>query len=118
MKHNGIYYLKLYLLVFFGILVCGYSIFQAQKIIRGPRITVLSPLNGVTYTTPLIDIKGVAKNVSVLSLNDRPLYPDKNGNFFDRLLLLPGYNILKLEAKDRFGSVTKKKIEIIYQERL
>ncbi len=116
MKHNGIYYLKLYSLILLGVLVVGYSAFQAQKIWNGPKITILSPINGATYTTSLIEIKGTAKNVSALMLNDRPLYTDRQGNFSDTLLLSLGYNIIKLEAKDKFGSETKKMIEIIYQE--
>jgi hypothetical protein len=114
MKHNGIYYLKLYSLILLGVLVVGYSAFQAQKIIRGPVITVLSPLNGATYITPLI--KGTTKNVSSITLNDRILYIDRAGNFIDALLLIPGYNIIKIEAKDKFGAETKKTIEIIYKE--
>lgn len=116
MKHNGIYYLKFYSLVTLGIVVFGYSAFQAQKMIRGPQIRVLSPINGATYTTPLIEVKGVAKNISTLTFDDRPLYTDLQGNFSDSLLLSPGYNIIKLEARDKFGSKTEKKIEIIYKE--
>lgn len=116
MQHNGIYYLKFYSLILLGILILGYSIFQAQKIWNGPKITVLSPINGATYTTGLIEVKGVAKNVSTLTLNDRPLYTDRQGTFSDTLLLLPGYNILKLEAEDKFGSETVEYIEIIYKE--
>ncbi len=116
MQHNGIYYLKFYSLILLGVLILGYSIFQAQKIIGGPSITVLSPINGATYTTELIEIKGTAKNVSTLMLNDRPLYTDKAGNFSDTLLPNDGYNIIKLEAKDKFGARTEKKIEIIYKQ--
>lgn len=116
MQHNGIYYLKFYSLILLGVLIIGYSIFQAQKILGGPKITILSPINGATYTTTLIEIKGVTKNVSVLLLNDRPLYTDKLGNFSDTLLLNDGYNIIKLEAKDKFGARTQKKIEIIHKE--
>jgi hypothetical protein len=116
MQHNGIYYLKFYSLVLLGILIIGYSIFQAQKILGGPKINILSPINGATYTTALIEIKGVAKNVSTLTLNDRILYTDKIGNFSDTLLLNEGYNIIKLEAKDKFGAQTQKRIEIIYKE--
>lgn len=116
MRHNGIYYLKFYSLIILGIIVLGYSIFQAQKILGGPKITLLSPINGATYTTALIEVKGVAKNASALLLNDRPLYTDKVGNFSDTLLLNEGYNIIKLEAKDKFGSETKKMVEIIYKQ--
>jgi hypothetical protein len=116
MQHNGFYYLKFYSLIILGVLVVGYSIFQAQKIIRGPIINVLSPLNGATYITPLLEIKGATRNVSSITLNDRILYIDRSGNFIDALLLIPGYNIIKLEAKDKFGAKTKKIIEIIYKE--
>lgn len=116
MKHNGIYYLKLYSIIILSVLVVGYSAFQAQKIIQGPVIKIQSPLHGATYTTPLIEIKGTSKNVSSLLLNDRILYTDRSGNFIDALLLIPGYNIIKLEATDKFGAQTKKYIEIIYQE--
>ncbi|MCX6703277.1 MAG: hypothetical protein NTV02_01120 [Candidatus Zambryskibacteria bacterium] len=116
MKKNGTYYIKFYSLVLLVLVVVGYSGFQAQKILRGPVINLSSPLNGATYTTPLIEIKGVAKNTSVLRLNDRPLYTDKLGNFKDSLLLLPGYNIIKLQAEDKFGAHVERKIEIIYKE--
>lgn len=116
MKHNGIYYLKFYSLIVLGVLVVGYSAFQAQKIIRGPVVTILSPLNGATYITPLIEVKGTTKNVSSITLNDRILYIDRVGNFIDALLLIPGYNIIKIEAQDKFGAKTKKMIEIIYKE--
>lgn len=116
MQHNGIYYLKFYSFVALGVLVVIYSGFQAYKMIRGPVIYITAPLNGETYITPLIEIKGVTKNVSSITLNDRTLYIDRAGNFIDALLLIPGYNIIKLEAKDRFGARTQKLIEIIYKE--
>lgn len=116
MKHNGIYYLKLYSLVTLGLIIIIYSGFQAQKIVRGPVLVLTSPLNGATYTTPLIEIKGKAKHTSELLLNSRPLYTDRAGDFADTLLLIPGYNIIRLEAKDKFGSQTERQIEIIYKE--
>ncbi|MHB1316556.1 MAG: hypothetical protein ACYCZW_01730 [Minisyncoccota bacterium] len=118
MKHNGIHYLKLYSLIILGVVILFYSLFQAQKILSGPKITTSSPLNGATYTTNLVEVKGVAKNASVLKLNDRLLYTDKSGNFIDTLLLIPGYNIIKLEAQDKFGVKVIKRVEIIYQEHL
>ncbi len=117
MKHNGIYYLKLYSLLALGILIVGYSAFQGKKIIQGPVIEIRAPLNGATYITPLIEVRGVAKNVNSITLNDRILYIDRSGNFTDALLLIPGYNIITIEAKDKFGAETKKTIEIIYQEK-
>jgi hypothetical protein len=116
MRKNGTYYIQLYSLVVFGFIIVGYGLFQAEKILSGPSIQITSPLNGATYTTRLIEIKGKAKNIKTLLLNDRPLYTDMQGNFSEKLLLSPGYTILKVYAEDKFGTHTEKRIEVILRE--
>ena len=76
-----------------------YAFWNGRNLILGPRITVTPPLKDVN---PII-IKGVAKNVSFLSLNGRQIFVDKDGNFLEDVLLLPGYNIITIEGGDRFG---------------
>ena len=99
-----------------GAIIVGYSIFQAWKLISGPVIEVFVPQNGATYSQTLIEIEGRAKNISYLNLNDRPIFTDKEGYFKEKLLLLPGYNIIKLDAKDKFKNYTEKRLEIILKE--
>lgn len=101
-------------IIFFSLLVVvtiGYSAFQARKIVEGPRISLLSPQQG-THNSPLVDVTGTASNISELSLNNRPIYTDEKGNFSEKLLLFSGYNIIKLDAKDKFGKETNKKVEV------
>ncbi len=102
---------KLFILFIF--IIFGYSVYQARNILFGPRITLVSPLNGETYTEPNIHVKGVAKNAAYLTLNDRALFADKKGNFDDTLLLGYGYNIIKIEAQDKFGKKTQQIIQVI-----
>ncbi|OHB09807.1 MAG: hypothetical protein A3H52_00380 [Candidatus Zambryskibacteria bacterium RIFCSPLOWO2_02_FULL_39_26] len=96
--------------------IVGYSIFQAWKLISGPIIDIYTPQNGATYSQTLIEIEGRARNISYLNLNDRPIFTNKNGYFKEKLLLSPGYNIIKLDAKDKFKNYTKKRLEIILKE--
>lgn len=116
MNRNAISILKISLFSVLGLIILGYSLFQAQKIIVGPVIEVYTPENGATYSQTLIEIEGRARNIAYLNLNDRPIFTDKNGYFKEKLLLSPGYNIIKLDAKDKFKKYTEKKLELILKE--
>jgi hypothetical protein len=96
------------------LVIGGYSLFQARKLIEGPEISIISPLNGATVMDSLVDITGVAKNINEISVNDRPILIDEQGNFKEKLLLYPGYNIIKLRAKDKFGKEVEKEIQNVY----
>ncbi len=112
---DGKLIIRVLLIAFFVLVIVGYSIFQSIKIISGPQISVASPLSGSTITQSDVDIKGVAKNISFISLNDRPIYIDESGNFQEKLLLYPGYNIIKLQARDKFGASVEKHLELVYK---
>lgn len=92
----------------------GYAIFQARKLIEGPELTITSPINGIVVHDDLVNIIGVAKNIREITLNDRPIFVDENGNFREKLLLYPGYNIIKLQATDKFGKQIKKEIQNVF----
>ena len=99
-----------------GIVIAIYAIFQTHAYLTGPVIVVYSPANGATYNTPLIEVDGRVQNVSYLSLDGRQIFTDTKGVFSEKLLLSPGYNIIKLEAKDKFGTKRSKQLEIILKE--
>lgn len=113
---NGKLIIKTLVICVFVLLIIGYGVFQAQKIIKGPQIAVRFPVNGQTVTQSDVDIAGIAKNISAITLNDRTIYIDESGNFSEKLMLYPGYNIIKLKAEDKFGSMVEKKIELVYQQ--
>ncbi|OHA93066.1 MAG: hypothetical protein A2W51_02365 [Candidatus Zambryskibacteria bacterium RIFCSPHIGHO2_02_39_10] len=116
MNRNATSLLRITLFSILGMVIVGYSIFQAWKLISGPIIDIYTPQNGATYSQTLIEIEGRARNISYLNLNDRPIFTNKNGYFKEKLLLSPGYNIIKLDAKDKFKNYTKKRLEIILKE--
>src|SRR4051812_33151329 len=105
---DGKLLVRILVISFFVETFIGYSIFQAHKIISGPQIALASPQNGETTHKSDVDISGIAKNISFISLNDRPIYIDESGNFTEKLLLYPGYNIIKLQARDKFGASVEK----------
>ena len=97
------------------ILIIGvYSFYQARKLIAGPEINIKSPENGATVSQPLVDITGTASNIKDISLDDRPIFIDQQGNFDEKLLLPSGYTIITLKAHDRFKHYTEKTLELYY----
>ena len=103
---------KYSLIAFFGLLGL-YALFQARFLILGPRLTIETPINYSLIDTGIFLIKGVAKNVSFLSLDDRQIYTDTLGKWSDKLIAHEGTNIIKLEARDRFGRETTKLVEVV-----
>ncbi|MEK7538553.1 MAG: hypothetical protein AAB552_01800 [Patescibacteria group bacterium] len=95
------------------VIVGGYSIITLAGFIQGPRITITTPQTGFSTTTALVTIIGHAVHVNSFTINDAPTALDLEGNFSGQLLLAEGYNIISVEAKDRYGRTTEKKIEII-----
>jgi hypothetical protein len=84
-----------------------YILYQSWNVIEGPEITLAFPEDGAVLLDPYIEVVGVAENISFISLNDLPISIDERGNFSEMMLLAPGYNILKLYARDRFGKETE-----------
>lgn len=106
--------LIIFILAAFGI--GGYAYLQSREFLRGPQITLISPQNGETFENALVVIEGAAHNVTSISLNDGAIFVDSKGNFKEKLLLLPGYNILSVKAEDRFGKKVEKTLELVYKE--
>lgn len=96
------------------LLVVGYSWSRARNLIQGPNLTV-NTANNLTLTSPLVRIEGEVERVSHLKLNGGKIFADAGGHFAEPLLLYPGYNVVKLEAEDRFGRQVVKYVKLAYQ---
>lgn len=107
--------LSLVIVVVIVIGLAGYAYLQSREYLRGPVIVIDEPLNGSMSTTSLITMRGAAHNVSFLTLNGRQIFTDVLGRFRESLLLESGYNIMTLEAKDRFGHTETKRLELVYK---
>lgn len=95
-----------------------YSLFEGYKLIAGPQIQVLSPTNWSNTDVDVVTIRGQAKRINTIWLNDRKIFIDKDGMFSEKLLLSPGYTIITLRAEDRFGRETEQKMGLWRNERL
>lgn len=95
-----------------ALLLSGYGLFEARKLIDGPDITILSPLNGSATSTLAVTIVGTAENISFLTINDAPSYTDERGVFVYRFSPPAGYTVVTVAATDRFGRRAHKQVSI------
>ena len=116
MRRNVLFIIKIISFSLFGLVIVSYSLFQSWKLISGPIIDIDSPQNGTTYNQALVQISGRARNIAYLNLNDNPIFTDKDGNFKEKFLLSPGYNVIKLDAQDKFKTRREKILQIILKE--
>jgi hypothetical protein len=108
------------ILIFF-ILMLGYAFFVSKDLIFGVKITKIE-INGVpaesgaVFKESMIKLTGNAKNAINLTIDSREISIDQGGNFNEAIALLPGYNIINIRAKDKFGYVDEKNYKLMLQE--
>ena len=114
-RHTTRKFLQITLISLILLLLLGYTGYEIQRVAFGPRIEVITPLNGALISNSLTEVSGIAKNIKDISLNDRKIFIDEQGNFREEVLLSYGYNAISIKAIDKFGRNTEKIIEVIYK---
>ncbi len=114
-RHQTKKYLNFIIIFLLLAIPISYTAYEIQKLFYGPKIMVEYPQNGILVSDSLLEIKGIAENINNISLNDKKIFIDEKGNFNEKILLSYGYNVLQLEANDKFGRQTDKTIEVIYK---
>ena len=105
--------LRIFAISIIILLLVFYGYRQANRLITGPSITVFEPIDGASITGQEVTIKGLAENIAFISLNDQSIFVEENGNFSQKLLLSPGYNIITLKARDKFDNETETVLELV-----
>ena len=114
-RHSTRKLIQIIIISFVLLCVFGYTGYEIQKVVFGPRITVTYPVNGSSVSNSLIEVTGVAKNINDISMDDRKIFIDEQGNFKEQILLSYGYNTISIKATDKFGRNSEKIIEVVYK---
>ncbi|MEK7609811.1 MAG: hypothetical protein AAB470_01670 [Patescibacteria group bacterium] len=93
-------------------LIVAYATWRSLNYARGPSITIDEPKNGATISASTTIIKGKVERVNSITLNDKPIFVDEQGNFSETLIVFPGTNILTLKAHDQFNRTVEKQLRI------
>ncbi len=105
--------IKISSLIAIVLFILVYSGFEARRLVRGPHVEIFEPSDGATIENPLVEVRGRAENVLAISLNDRKITVDEQGVFSEKLLLSPGYNVIRVSVSDKFGRNREKTVELV-----
>lgn len=91
-------------IVFFIVFVSiGYGMFEARRLIAGPIITIETPAPWSATSSSALLVSGSARNIAFLTINGRPAFTNEEGRFTERISPPPGYTVLTVVGRDRFG---------------
>lgn len=94
------------------ILILGYGLFEARRLIEGPTLTILEPIDGSATSSALVRIVGEGQNISFLTINDAEAFTDESGHFEELLSPPTGVTVFTVKAQDRFGRKAQKTVHI------
>lgn len=100
-----------FVFLFSFIFVFAYA--KMNFIVKGVKVDAVM---SQSENESIVEIIGNAKNAVFLSLNGREIFIEKDGAFRENMATLPGYGVVTLVAKDKFGNVSEKKFEVIREK--
>ncbi len=84
-------------------LIFGYFWHQLSYLINPPFVKLSQPISDFTTSEKSVNVSGQTEPDVYLTINGREVYVNSEGYFKSTVSLDSGLNILKIEAKDRFG---------------
>ena len=115
MKQDAKKKLRVFLFIGLFTFILIYIFLGSRSLIFGVKIKNVNIENNTTLYQNIQNITGNAKNAIFLSLNDREITIDQEGNFNETISLFLGYNKLTIKAEDKFGNKDEKNYQLIYK---
>lgn len=97
------------------VFIIGYSLFQTKAIARGVDLSIDNIYDGQVFRGEMLALSGTAVHATHLSVNDKEIVVDENNAFSEELVLSAGYNIITVEASDKFNKQTVKTYRVLYE---
>ncbi len=85
------------------VVASGYIVSQVFGFASPPQLEVTKPVPNAAVSVDSVDVEGSTSSGAELAINNQPVPTDTDGNFKERVRLLPGTNILRVSAKNQRG---------------
>jgi hypothetical protein len=105
--------LKTVLLSALVVSILGLVVYNIRDLLFGAPLSVTIAPNGSTVADTFMPISGKALHAREILINGRAVLVDRKGRFSDSILLSPGYNIIEVALKDRFGNKKVKRYHLV-----
>lgn len=90
------------------LLFIGFSSLRVARFLALPELAVEEPGQESVWQGPVLKVSGRAERESRLTINDREIRIDTEGNFSDQIELAAGAHTLEFLVEDRFGKERRK----------
>lgn len=109
-------YIRLVLISGIFVFIISFSFFQTKSLNRGAVVSIDTIFDGAIFQDPIVPFSGTAVHATHLSVNDREILVDETSHFSDELVLSSGYNIITVEASDKFKKKKVMTYRVLYEE--
>lgn len=99
-----------------GLAILGFVGVKMYPLFHGPDIQISTLSDGATLHEAMIRISGKARYTKDLMIDGAVLPTAPDGSFDEKLVLNPGYNVIAVSAKDRFGTTRHTTYSVILHE--
>lgn len=103
---------RTYIYLPFFVLIAIFVISRFYPLLSKVPIKLGSIKDGASLDSGLVSITGQAKKATNLFINGKSTSVTKKGEFEESIALPSGYNIVTIEAEDKFGKRNKKTISV------
>src|SRR3989344_144196 len=104
---NGLFIVVIVLVIFIA-----YILFQYRYSFINPPLTVYNPQDRSVIVAQQLEVKGKTEPETNIFINKNPATVDRRGNFSKTISVFPGNFVLNIDAVNKFGKKTSKKIII------
>ncbi len=95
------------------ILAAGYFFYEARGVLFAPRLEIFEPKDGAVLMSAEIHIAGKTDPNLAVWIAGKTFPSDEKGIFDGDIILAPGYNLIGISVKDRFGGETRKVLRVL-----
>lgn len=108
-------YIKLFSLGGLFAFIIFYSVMKMLPILRGVELSINGIADGQKVTTDKLALAGTALHAKHLLINGREILINEKSEFSEDVFLSPGYNIVSVNAEDRFDKKLTKSYRVLYE---
>lgn len=107
-------YLRVGLITGLFAFIIFYTILKTHALTHGVELSISGIQNGEVSTKNLLKITGKAIHAKHIHINGREILVNEKNEFSEDLVLSPGYNVISINAEDKFNKKTEKLYQVLY----
>lgn len=93
-------------------IILGYIAFQYGSFFLGPRLEVISPVEGGVVRNNIVEVSGKTDPYATVLINNEESYVQLDGTFKKTLYLFEGDRVILVTSQNRNGKNTKRLIHV------